>query len=211
MADKMQRYKEISKKAFDEKSAYYDETWDGRYCSSMYEGVMQKIREQPFDSILDVGCGTGTLLSIVTHEFNEIKACGIDISARMIERAAELMGESAELVVGDADNLPWDDNSFDLVVCNASFHHYPDPLKVLTEMKRILKSDGRVIIADPWWSSAKRFAINLFLKSPFNYLGDVRIYSQKEMYNLLAVSGFTNIEWELPTGKYSVSTAIAAP
>jgi ubiquinone/menaquinone biosynthesis C-methylase UbiE len=209
MLEKANRYKEITKKSFDKKSACYEETWDGRYCRSMYVGLLEKIKAQPFHTVLDVGCGTGTMLSILKNEFKNIEICGIDLSDKMIEKAYELVGESAELVVGDAENLPWQESSFDLVICNASFHHYPQPLKVIGEMKRVLRPDGRVIIADPWWSLTKRFLINFFLDSPLNYLGDVRIYSEKEMYDLLTAGGFINVQWETPSGKYSISTATA--
>ena len=53
----------------------------------------------------------------------------------MIEMAKKNLGNSAELKVGDSEYMPWKDNFFDVIVCNASFHHYPNPEKVLSEMK----------------------------------------------------------------------------
>lgn len=209
MPDKVCLYKERSKNYFDKKSANFFDTFDGKFCSFMYEGVMQKIKTQPFKSLLDVGCGTGAMLSMVTSENDDIQACGIDLSEKMIEKSAELLGQRVQLIVGDSDNLPWNENYFDLVVCNASFHHFPEPLKVLKEIKRVLKPNGRVIIAEPWWSGPKRFLINSFLNSPFNYLGDVRIYSEPESRKILKTSGFSSISWEIVGGKYSIACAKA--
>jgi ubiquinone/menaquinone biosynthesis C-methylase UbiE len=209
MSNKVNVYKQKTKKYFNKISANYYDTWDGKYSLSMYEGVLNKIHKQPFKSILDVGCGTGAILSTVISEYKDIQACGIDLSEKMLEKAVELLGKNVKLVVGDSDSLPWDDDSFDLVICNASFHHYPEPLKVLMEMRRILKSNGRLIIADPWWSNPKRFLINIFLDSPFNVGGDVRIYAEQEICKLLAECEFKLIEWETHAKKYSIATAKA--
>jgi ubiquinone/menaquinone biosynthesis C-methylase UbiE len=208
MADKVNIYKEKSKKYFDNQSINYYDTFDGKYCSSMYEGVKNKMQMQPFKSILDVGCGTGAILSMAINEYKDVQACGIDLSEKMLKKAAEVLGQDVELIAGDSDNLPWKDEMFDLVVCNASFHHFPEPLKVLKEIRRVLKLSGRLIIADPWWSNPKRYLINLFLDSPFNFLGDVRIYSEQEARNLLTKCGFKFVEWEIIANKYSITSAV---
>jgi ubiquinone/menaquinone biosynthesis C-methylase UbiE len=69
----------------------------------------------------------------------KIKLYGLGISEKMIEIAKKNLGNKAELRVGDSEYMPWEDDSFDVIVCNASFHHYPNPKKVLLEMKRVLK------------------------------------------------------------------------
>ncbi len=208
MSNQANVYKEKTKKYFDKISANYDDTWDGKYSRSMYGGVLEKIHKQPFKAILDVGCGTGDILAIVMNEYEDIQACGIDLSEKMLEKADGLLGKSVQLLVGDSDSLPWNNESFDLIICNASFHHYPEPLKVLMEMKRLLKAKGRIIIADPWWSEPKRLLLNLFLKSPFNYGGDVRVYSESEMHKLLADCGLELLEWEIRDNKYSIATVV---
>ncbi len=209
MSYKINKYKEKSKKNFDAKADNYFNTWDGKYSKLMYAGVLEKINLKPFASILDVGCGTGAILSVVVTQNIHVAASGIDISEKMIEKATEIMAGKAELIIGDADDLPWNDSSFDLVICNSSFHHYPEPLKVLIEIRRILKSNGRIIIADPWWSDLKRSLINWYLNTPLNLEGDVRIYSEQEFRKMLLESGFTSIEYEKPTNKYCVVVAVA--
>jgi len=203
-------FKRKSKKHFDKQAANYVNTWDGRFCNSMYEGVLKKISGYPFMSILDVGCGTGTMLERLVKEYPDIHAAGIDLSEKMIVKASSLLGANVELLVGDAEKMPWPDNSFDLIICNASFHHYPKPSQALVEMQRVLKPYGRLVIADPWWSDKKRLFINYYLSSPLNFGGDVRIYSEQEMHQLLSESGFQTIEWELVAKTYSIATAIAS-
>lgn len=209
MANKIGFYKRKSKIYFDKRAEDFLNTWDGRFCLLMYEEVMQRIRAQPFRSILDIGCGTGAVLTQVLDEFTDIRACGVDLSQKMIEKAAGILGPGVQLVVGDADDLPWKNDSFDLVVCNSSFHHFPEPIRVLNEINRVLKPGGRVIIADPWWPRPKRFFINLFLNSPFNYLGDVRIYSEVETREMLDRCRFSSISWELIDKRFFIAVALA--
>lgn len=82
---------------------------------------------------------------------------------------------------GDALNIPFDDNSFDLVVCNASFHHYSNPQKVVKEIKRILKNEGVLILGDPTSSSIVRYITNLFIK--FSVVVIIKFIIKKKLKN----------------------------
>lgn len=139
--------------------------------------------------------GNGIFLSMVLNKF-DVEVSGIDISPGMVEKSKELLDGRADLKVGDSENLPWNDMSFDVVTCSASFHHYPNPELVLKEMKRILRPGGILMIADPFTSNELlRFFANILIK--FSKSGDVRIYSQKEMRDLLEKGGFAVIKWEI--------------
>ena len=203
-----QNYKKKSRKHFNKQAAIYDQTWDGKYCRQMYDSVLAKIRQFPFISLLDVGCGSGTMLAMLKKEYPASEAFGIDLSDQMIVQAKMHLDPDIQIQTGDVESMPWPDNKFDLLVCNASFHHYPNSIKSLTEMNRVLKSGGRLVIADPWWPGKIRLAINYYLKSPLNLSGDVRIYSQQEIEKLLAATGFHSIDWELIDSTYYVVTAI---
>lgn len=204
----IQKNKERNRRNFNNKAEHYFETWDGKYSLLMYGEVIKIINMYSYYSILDVGCGPGVMLARIMNQRGDVNACGIDISDKMIMKANELLKNRAELIAGDADRLPWDDNAFDVLVCNASFHHYPEPYKVLQEMKRVLKPTGRLIIADPWWPGIIRYFINLYLKTPFNIDGDYKIYSEKEIMKLLNECGFKIGNYVNPIGNYYVITAV---
>jgi len=63
--------------------------------------------------------------------------------------------DRVHLVRGDSGRLPFPDDQFDLVTCSHSFHHYPDQARVIAEMHRVLRRDGRLVLIDgdrdgPW-------------------------------------------------------------
>lgn len=202
------RYKIKSKKNFNKKASKYFNTLDGIYSALMYPGVIEKINMQSYSSILDVGCGTGVLLSLIAEQNKDISLNGIDFSEEMIKQATQLLDKKVNLICGDSDDLPWNDNNFDLIICTSSFHHYPEPYKVLNEMKRVLKPAGRLIIAEPCWIGIIRFLLNLYIKSPFNIEGDYRIYSKKEMLKICSECGFKVIDFDNPVGKHYIITAV---
>jgi ubiquinone/menaquinone biosynthesis C-methylase UbiE len=68
----------------------------------------------------------------------------------MVRRARELASGLAnvECVVADSEALPFPDATFTAVLCTSSFHHYPNPQKALSEMRRVLGAEGRLVVAD---------------------------------------------------------------
>ena len=171
----------------------------------MYSALIQRLNEKTFESLLDVGCGTGNVLALIKDKFN-VKVSGIDLSEGMIKKSREILGENVDLKVGDSENLLWVDDTFDVIICNASFHHYPNPVAVLKEMRRVLKTDGRVIIADPWMPNPIRYFVNLIF--PIMNNGDVKMYSGNEMCKMLTICGFTSINIKNSCYFY-IATAIA--
>ena len=165
-------FKENSKMNYNKQAEIYDEKGDGKFVAPMYGEIINRIMSANPKKLLDVGCGTGNVL-IKLSSNEDMSLYGLDISENMIETAKKNLGNKAELKVGDSEYMPWEDNSFDVIVCNASFHHYPNPEKVLSEMKRMLKSDGTLIIGDPTAPVIIRQIINLNCKISNN--GDYRI------------------------------------
>jgi ubiquinone/menaquinone biosynthesis C-methylase UbiE len=112
----------------------------------------------------------------------------------MLTKARQKLGDGIDLRVGDSEVLPWSDDSFGVVTCNLSFHHYEHPEIVLKEMHRVLRSGGRVVICDICQPFFRRLFLNLFMR--FNHEGDAHIYSGKEIMVLLRRADFRDIVWK---------------
>ena len=100
----------------------------------------------------------------------------------------------------DAEKLPFDDNTFDIIVCNASFHHYIHPDIVLKEIQRVLKDNGKLLIGDPYISTPVRPVINLLTK--FSPEGDYHFYGENEMKKLFIKNGLVPVSFQ-KTGKHT--------
>ena len=125
----------------------YDSTADSY--DSRYENIQEKkveaIKEYLKGStrILDVGCGTGSLLEEVSSD-KEL-AVGVDFSIEMLRRARERLGD-AKLILADADNLPFQDGTFDLVVSLTLLQNVPEPSKTIREMARVVETGGLILV-----------------------------------------------------------------
>lgn len=186
--------KEKSLRNFDSEAEVYEKSSDGKFCSRIYPYILDELNKKNNELILDVGCGNGVMLSKM-NENNTLH--GVDLSKAMIDVAKKKLKDKAELIVGDAEFLLWEDNYFDTILCTFSFHHYPRPKKVLDEMYRVLKQGGRIILADPWLPTPLRQITNFFLR--FSDKGDFHEYSQREITDLLEASNFKLQRFTHPT------------
>ena len=185
--------KEKSKLAFNQQAATYDEDIKGQHARSLYPVLLEKLSSIHYTTVLDLGCGTGAVLQTILYRDSTKKAYGLDLSENMLQIAKEKLKDKATLVLGDSESLPFENEFFDVVFCNDSLHHYPDPQAVIAEVLRVLKPGGNFIIGDCWQPFLSRAIMNAFMKHSNE--GDVRMYSKKEICNLLSL-GFHNIVWE---------------
>ena len=129
--------------------AGYERIWqttDMRESQEYYARCLALAEPRPGDRVLDVACGGGYLL--MEAERAGLDAHGIDIAQAAIDRAKRF-APKATLVRGDAEALPYDEASFDIVTCLGSLEHFLSPPKALEEMRRVLKPDGRAVIVVP--------------------------------------------------------------
>ena len=119
-------YKELSIREFTKAAEVYDSNHAGIYemCKDDYPPILAELRKDGFDDLLDVGCGTGPMIELLAAEIPGKRYIGLDLTPRMIEVANAKGIDGARFVVGDAEDLPFDDASFDAVICANSFHHY---------------------------------------------------------------------------------------
>ena len=102
---------------------------------------------------LDLACGTGTLTMMVKNAYPETAVFGIDGDLKILEiakRKANRAGVKVEFDSGLSFELPFPDKSFDCVVSSLFFHHLTrdNKLRTLREVRRILKPDGELLVAD---------------------------------------------------------------
>jgi len=138
------------------------------------------------EKILDLGCGNGRLSEIFSGK--NIDYTGVDFSERLVEIAKSKYGDFFR--VADILNLPFSNQNFDSVWSIAVLHHIPSielRKRVLSEIKRVLRPNGRVIAT--CWNIKSLFRKDLFV--PFN--GQKRYYhvfSKKEIKKLFESAGF---------------------
>jgi ubiquinone/menaquinone biosynthesis C-methylase UbiE len=140
----------------------------------------------PRGSALDVGCGTGVLAQRLARIGYAV--VGVDPSEGMLEIMRERSPE-IRAVNASGTSLPFDDDSFDLVLTVAAMHHIADPDDVrqtLAEMVRVCKPSGRVLVWDhnprnPYWSS-------LMARVPQD-TGEERLIGEREIMSGLNAAG----------------------
>ncbi len=108
--------------------------------------VFNKIQLNESNRVLEVGCGTGAILSELPAHFS---INGLDIDPVGLEQC-QLNAPTVSLVQGDALQLPYANNSFNVVYCHYLLLWVRDPLQALLEMKRVTKQGGNIIaFAEP--------------------------------------------------------------
>lgn len=108
-------------------------------------------------SVLDIGCGAGYFLCLIRDKYQSsgfgLKLYGVEISAFQISYMARRMKKEGLLdavaALGNSEYLPFADNSFDVVVCSEVLEHVRNPVRALSEMRRVVKPTGVVILSTP--------------------------------------------------------------
>lgn len=119
---------------------------DIRDNEKLYKWIVRLCGPQRGRKLLDIACGIGLVLK--AGQESGLQTYGLDISDEAIKRAKAVSPES-ELVVGDGENLPWADGSFDYVTSLGSLEHYLDPEKGVREIARVMSNDGTAVIMLP--------------------------------------------------------------
>jgi ubiquinone/menaquinone biosynthesis C-methylase UbiE len=110
---------------------------------------------QATGTVLEAAVGTGLNLGAYR---DDITLTGIDLSEAMLDIArgrATMLGRRAALLHGDAEKLPFDNASFDTVVCTFGLCAIPDHIRAITEMTRVLRPGGRLILVDHIQSTSR--------------------------------------------------------
>lgn len=200
MARTGDEYKQLSIKEFTEAAKVYESGHAGIYemCKDDYPQMLTELEREPFEDVLDVGCGTGAVIELLHSAYPSARCTGVDLTPDMIAVAQAKALPNCSFVVGDAEDLPFEDGSFDAVLTSNSFHHYPHPERFFSEAYRVLKPNGRLILRD---YTSNNFvvwlmnAIEMPLANLFGH-GDVRILKVAEFREMAQHAGFTVLTME---------------
>lgn len=145
-----EEYKKLSIKEFTKAAGIYEVDKAGIYemCKKDYPDIMAELEREPFMDLLDAGCGPAPMISLLSEKYPERHYMGLDLTPAMIEQAQKKNIPNATFVVGDCENFPFEDNSFDSIICSNSFHHYPNPQAFFDSVQRCLRPGGRLILRD---------------------------------------------------------------
>lgn len=147
----------------------------------------------PDDDLLDVGCGSGRLLIEQAGHVGHV--AGIDVSAIQVELARKGLADriatgTAEIVLGDAEQLPWEDGRFSVVTSLNCLKFVSHPQLALGEMHRVLRPGGRAVVAvcdTPEGGSVKGVP-----SGRRNAWGEWS-WSERDVRRLVEEAGFTNV------------------
>jgi SAM-dependent methyltransferase len=138
-----------AQEVFGRRAAYYV-TSAAHTDEQVLERIVQLSALAPGEDVLDVGTGTGhTALALAAHAGTVV---GLDLTPEMLAEAEVLRrqrGLSNVLwALGDVADLPWDSDSFDVVACRRAAHHFADMPRAMSEMRRVLRPGGRLVVDD---------------------------------------------------------------
>ena len=114
--------------------------------------VVKLVSKNKPKQILDIATGTGDL-AIMMAELHPDKVTGLDISEGMLEVGKQKiakanLSETIEMVVGDSENMPFEDNTFDAITVSFGVRNFAHLDKGLTEIRRVLKPNGTFVILE---------------------------------------------------------------
>ncbi|ERG95321.1 methyltransferase domain-containing protein [Haloquadratum walsbyi] len=188
-------------------SQVYDRINPFIWNAEMRDEALRELDIDSTDRVLDVGCGTGFATEGLLQYSKNIH--GLDQSAHQMKRAFNKFGRTDDVKFhrGDAERLPFADDSFDAIWSSGSIEYWPNPIAALCEFRRVVKPGNRVLVVGPdypdsWLFQQLADAIMLF-------------YDEAEAQEMFETAGFVDIEHHIqqahPGTPRAITTIARAP
>ena len=182
----------MSREFFDQRA----QTWDENVAEkdeSKLRGAVERMHLTKGAAVLDIGTGTGILLPYVMNVLGPRGSIlALDFSRKMLEQARRKYGpEQVSFLLADVESIPIFAGSFDAVICYSSFPHFHDKPKALSEMRRALRTGGRLFICH----TSSRTQINRRHRKMPPVMNDL-IPPEKKMRRTMERVGFCEISIE---------------
>ena len=168
---------------FDKRAEKYDDHFEGKLSKVFYGLIYENVTLPNSAEVLDVGCGTGTILKALSKN-HSIKGHGIDVEPAMLKIAKEKC-RGMDIQLCSCESTPYSSRTFDAIVACMAYHHFPDKSAFEKEASRIIKSGGKLYIADPNFPGPIRKVINFLAR---NLNGE--FFSSDEIIERFKKAGF---------------------
>jgi len=164
----------------------------------------------PGDRVLDLGCGAGRFVAAAREAGADV--VGVDIAEAALERARQVAPGADLRLLGADGSVPLGHGEVDLVWCSEVLEHVPDTVGLLTEIRRVLRSGGRLLLTVPDHGRLRRTLIALArYESHYDPLGQhLRFYSRRSLTVALDATGFTDVRLAALGGLPLLREAIVA-
>ncbi len=172
-------------------AAEYDRRW-ARYNDASLALLRPWVAGRALGRVLDVGCGTGNLLSLLAESGARVETCtGVDPAPAMLGVAREKLRTSpirGGVLAATAEALPFADGAFGTAVSASSLHDWADPDAGLVEIRRVLRPGGELLLLDWHRDPLPMRLLNAWMR--ITRAGYRRMYARGEMADALARAGF---------------------
>lgn len=200
-----EEYKQLSIKEFTKAAGRYEGNHAGLYemCKKDYPDILEELEKEPFIDLLDAGCGPAPMISLLSEKYPDRHYIGLDLTPAMIEEAKKKNIPHAVFVVGDCEIFPFEENSFDAIICSMSFHHYPNPQAFFNSVKRCLRPKGRLILRDVTSDNKPLVWLMNKIEMPLANLfghGDVQVPTRNLVYKCCKEAGLKVEKFEIRKG-----------
>ncbi|MCM1508063.1 MAG: class I SAM-dependent methyltransferase [Ruminococcus flavefaciens] len=190
-------YKNMTIQEFTKAADKYEGDKSGIYamCKKDYPDILAELKKEKWDTLLDAGCGPAPMITLLSKKYPDRHYTGLDLTPKMIETAKKKKIPNTEFIVGDCENLPFKANTFDVIICSNSFHHYPNPQKFFNSVYKCLKKGGRLILRDYTANALVLWFFNHIEMPIVNLIGhgDVAMVSEKDIRKM-ARKAHLNVE-----------------
>jgi SAM-dependent methyltransferase len=181
------------------------EPWAWRRRRALLLGAVE-----PGERVLDLGCGAGRFVAALRDA--GVDAVGVELADAALERARRnVPGADLRLVRPDG-TLPLGHGEVDVAWCSEVLEHVPDTIALLTEVRRVLKGEGRLLVTVPDHGRLKRTLLALaHYDAHYDPLGQhVRFYTRRSLARALHATGFEDVELQALGGPPLLRRALVA-
>ncbi len=197
-----EKLKQITIKEFAQKADSYDSAGMFEMVKADYDEIIDEVLKEPYETLIDYGCGTGEFLNRIYQRRPEAKYTGVDITPEILE-VARKKNKEIEFVNGDSEAVSFSGKTVNVITCIHSFHHYTNPGAFIANAFASLHPGGRLIIRDNSSRSRLRYLWMNYVRYPISHLngkGDVHFYSLDEVKMLGESFGFVSEIMEIRDG-----------